>query len=130
MKFQIGYGAAGGANRLSVHPAHETEKGLGRREEAQDIFTLVIESGTADFDQAGVIRPQVEAELPEPGGVEPLRRDRLKAGGLVPFPLLDSWMFGQMGHRALQLYVYTYTRHENTHPWAAARVTSANSLPI
>ena len=64
VKFQIGNRARRAAHRFSVHSADKAEEGLRRREEAQNVVSLVVQSRAANLDQAGIVGAAVEAKLP------------------------------------------------------------------
>ena len=79
VELQVGDRPGRAADRLPVHPADDADQPLGPRVEAEDLGPLVVELGPVDGDEADVVGPGVEAEPPEPLGVQDRVRRPLRA---------------------------------------------------
>ena len=84
VKFQVRGGTGRAADWPPVHATDEAEERPDVREVAEDVGPLVIEGGSADLDQAGIVRPAVHAQLTQPRRIK--RPWRLRVAGTVAFP--------------------------------------------
>ena len=74
MEFQIGDGAGGGSDGLTIHPKNEGEGGAGSRERGLDFGTVRVEFRSVDGDDSCVGCSAVESELAQAGGGECMSR--------------------------------------------------------
>src|SRR5204863_4331231 len=105
VELQVGDRPGGTADRFPVHAADEAEKRPGGRESTQDIGPLVVQGRAADLDQAGVVRPAVEAQLAQPGRIERFRR--LGRAGAFAVALVEAphgRVFGEVHDRPFFVY--------------------------
>ena len=115
VELQVGDRTGRAADRLPVHPADEAEQGLGVREVTQDVVPLVVQRRAADLDQAGVVGPAVEAQLPQPRRIESVDGGSAESGSSPAF----SWKRRTVGCSArftmTPLYcIYNVSSEKNT----------------
>src|SRR4051794_33267157 len=73
VELQVGDRPGRAADRLPVHPADEADQPLRPRVEAEDLGPLVVELVSVDGHEADVIGPRVQADPPQPLGVDSTR---------------------------------------------------------
>jgi len=66
VKFQIRHGTGRAPDGLTVHPTDEAQERLCSWIELEDLSTLVGDLWSINFDEAYIVRPRVETDLPQP----------------------------------------------------------------
>src|SRR5437870_8127889 len=72
---------------------HEADKCLGVWERLENVFALIVQSGSADLDKSHVISTSIEDQLLEPSGIQRLLRGRNGRHGLEANPLHGRVIF-------------------------------------
>ena len=70
----------------------------GRGKDAEDVGPLVVEVRAVDLDEADVVGPGVEAQPPQPGGVERRGRGAFPAGGDAFLKSFDGGVLSEDDH--------------------------------
>ena len=109
VEFGVGDRAGRCPNRLPVHANHETDQGLGVRECLEDVFPLIVQSGSADLDKPHVIGAGIEDQLLQPRGIQRLLRGRSGRYGLEANPPHGRVFFEVHGRSLLYVQLYGET---------------------
>jgi hypothetical protein len=72
VKFEIGDRSSRSPDGLSIHANHEADERLGMGERLEDVFALIVQSGSADLDKPHVIRTSIKDQLFQPCGIQRL----------------------------------------------------------
>jgi len=72
VEFSVGDRASRRPNGLSIHADHEANQCLGAGERLEDVFALIVQSGSADLDKSDVISASIEDQLLQPSGIQGL----------------------------------------------------------
>src|SRR5436309_12333673 len=106
VEFVVGDRASRCPNGLSIHANHEADKCLGVGERLEDVFALIVQSGSADLDKPHVISTSIEDQLLEPSGIQGLLRGRNGSCGLEANPLHGRMIFEPHGRCMLYMQLF------------------------
>src|ERR1700716_2941718 len=106
VEFGVGDRASRCPNGLSIHANHEADQCLGVGERLDDVFALVVQSGSADLDKSHVISASIEDQLLQPFGIQRLLLGRNGRYGLEANPLHGRVIFELHGCSLLYMQLY------------------------
>src|SRR5436190_11077480 len=106
VEFVVGDRASRCANGLSIHANHEADECLGVGERLEDVFALIVQSGSADLDKSHVISTSIEDQLLQPSGIQRLLLGRNGRYGLEAKPLHGRVIFELHGCSLLYIQLY------------------------
>src|SRR4029079_9133472 len=86
MEFGVGDRAGRRPNGFSIHANHEADECLSVGERFEDVFSLIGQSGSADFDKPHVISTSIDDQLLQPSGIQRLLLGRIPNSTSVAIP--------------------------------------------
>src|SRR5437588_258118 len=129
VEFEVGDRASRSPNGLSIHANDEADQRLGVGERLEDVFSLVVQSRSADLDKSYVISASIEDQLLQPSGIQRLLLGRNGRYGLEANPLHGrvifelhgcSLLYMQLCGERIQVTCRSGWRHDGV-PFASTR---------